>query len=557
MVSTFIDAIRPVTPTITTSEGGQAYEADPWTRFRRFNLIGTTGGTFYVNERDLTLDNIEVVRACLAEDGPRAVRELLAIGDGRAPKHDPVLFTLAIASTAADKATRDAAFAAVPALCRTATHLMHWVAYREALGAVNRPKRPAGTTDAEYGRLVQAEVDKRVAAGDPFPYGGWGRGVKDAVAAWFTTKTADQLAYQAIKYPSRDGWSLRDLLRLTKPKTGDPALNAVFGYIAHGYDDERMADQPLPTQVHMREFLHRDPTWDQAANKIREYRMPREAIPSQLLNDPLIWDALLADMPITAMIRNLGKMSAVGLLTEGSDAARTVRDRLEDADRLRKGRVHPISVLNALKVYEQGHGDRGSLTWRAVKKVVTALDEAFYLAFGAVEPTGTRLLAAIDVSGSMEAAASGMVNMTCREVAAAMALVTAATEPNAKVLAFDTGLYDPEIRPTMRLDEVRRIVNALPGGGTDCSVPIRWARDSNTRFDAIVLYTDAETRKPDQARTLEQYRGKVNRQARNVQVMAAPNRYSLADPRNPLDLDVVGFDANVPAVIAEFVSGRL
>ena len=40
-------------------------------------------------------------------------------------------------------------------------------------------------------------------------------------------------------------------------------------------------------------------------------------------------------------------------------------------------------------------------TWTPVREVVDALDAAFYTAFGNVEPTGKRLLLALDVSGSM------------------------------------------------------------------------------------------------------------------------------------------------------------
>jgi 60 kDa SS-A/Ro ribonucleoprotein len=522
MVSTFIEALRPITPQVDTHEGGTAYEADKWTRLRRFLLMGTSGGTYYVGERDHTMDNIGVIKECLAESGSRVVEEIMAIGEsGRAPKHDPVLFALALATTVDDKATRKLAYVCIPAVCRTGTHILHLAAYREALG------------------------------------GGWGRGFKGSIAQWFLQKDADWLAYQAIKYPSRDKWSLADLLRLSHPKTDDPDRNAVFKWIVDGNVTLKEGFNHLPKKIVARDYLHHNVTPQEGAGHIRAHRLPREAVPSEMLNNPEVWDALLQDMPMTAMIRNLGKMSAVGLLVQGSDAARRVRDRLEDADRLRKARVHPISILSALKVYEQGHGEKGSLTWRAVKSIVTALDEAFYLAFGAVEPTGKNILCAIDVSGSMTALASGMANMSCREVAGAMALVTLATEPNAQILAFDTSLYDPEIRPTMRLDEVRRIVASLPGGGTDCAIPIRWAWEEKKQFDAIVQYTDSETRTRDHHHLIDLYRRQVSKKARNVLVMAAANGLTLADPNNPLDFDVAGFDANVPNLVGEFVAGRV
>ena len=104
---------------------------------------------------------------------------------------------------------------------------------------------------------------------------------------------------------------------------------------------------------------------------------------------------------MTALIRNLATMTRVGLLDAGSTARRGVA-RLDDADRIRRARVHPIAVLAALRTYAAGRGARGRNTWRPVRQVVDALDAAFYTAFGNVEPAGTRLLLALDVSGSMQ-----------------------------------------------------------------------------------------------------------------------------------------------------------
>ena len=59
------------------------------------------------------------------------------------------------------------------------------------------------------------------------------------------------------------------------------------------------------------------------------------------------------------MIRNLGKMTSIGLVSPNSEAARMVGKRLEDAELLHKARIHPISVLMAQSVYKSGHGHEG------------------------------------------------------------------------------------------------------------------------------------------------------------------------------------------------------
>ena len=71
------------------------------------------------------------------------------------------------------------------------------------------------------------------------------------------------------------------------------------------------------------------------------------------------------------------------------------------------------------------------LKWQPLDEIIAALDCAFYLAFGNVMPTGKRIVLALDVSSSMESGVvGGVVGLTPRVASAAMALITAATEPH-------------------------------------------------------------------------------------------------------------------------------
>ena len=91
-------------------------------------------------------------------------------------------------------------------------------------------------------------------------------------------------------------------------------------------------------------------------------------------------------MPMTALIRNLGKMSSMGMFVDnathkGHEIATTVCGWLKDEERLRKARIHPFKVLVALKIYESGHGDLSSKSWIVNPDIVAALNETFYLSF--------------------------------------------------------------------------------------------------------------------------------------------------------------------------------
>jgi 60 kDa SS-A/Ro ribonucleoprotein len=109
---------------VKNSAGGYVFAVDNWTRLDRFLVLGSEGGTYYVGERKLTQDNAKAVLACIKEDGQRAVRQIALISqEGRAPKNTPAIFALALAASFGNDETKAAAFATMPSVCRTGTHL--------------------------------------------------------------------------------------------------------------------------------------------------------------------------------------------------------------------------------------------------------------------------------------------------------------------------------------------------------------------------------------------------------------------------------------------------
>jgi 60 kDa SS-A/Ro ribonucleoprotein len=330
-----------------------------------------------------------------------------------------------------------------------------------------------------------------------------------------------------------------------------------------------IAAERLPATVRAFEALRKETDHRRIAALIREHRLTHEMLLTEWKNDPEVWEALLADMPQTALIRSLGKMTSVGLLAPGSAAVRKVVAQLTDAGRLALARVHPIALLSALKVYEQGHGERArrranALSWSPVREIVDALDEAFYLAFKSVEPTGKAHMLALDVSGSMSwSTIAGVPGLTPRVGSAAMAMATARSEQSSFCFAFTaasgagSGMTPLSISPRQRLDDVLRAVDGLSAGGTDCSLPMIWARENRIPVDTFVVYTDSETWAgtvhPFQA--LAEYRHRMGRGAKLVVVGMTATQFTIADPTDAGMLDVVGFDAAAPQVMADFARG--
>ncbi len=392
--------------------------------------------------------------------------------------------------------------------------------------------------------------------------------MRRAVAGWYTQKDASQVAYQVLKYPSRDGWAHRDALRLAHAKPPTATHDRIFRFAVKGWEGVESTEGIDPEVAATLEAVRSltDAAPEKAAESIARHRLVREMVPTPLLRHAVVWEALLERMPMTAMIRNLAVMSKVGLLTPMAEAVETVASPLADGEALHAARVHPIAVLAALKTYASGRGMRGKGTWTPVPKIVDALDRAFYLAFRNAPTTGQRTMLALDVSGSMGAGVAGMPYLSCREASAAMALVTAATEPKHmftafttgdgySVRGFGTGLQGLSISPRQRLDDVVRMVDRMPFGGTDCALPMVEALKHRWEIDVFVVYTDSETWAghihPVQA--LREYRERMGIPARLVVVGMASNGFSIADPTDAGMLDVVGFDTATPGLIAEFV----
>lgn len=555
---------------VPNSAGGHAYAVGDWQRLRRFLVLGTEGGTYYAAERALALENAAVVERCLAEDGVRTVLEIVTISDeALAPKNDPAIFALALASVKGDEKTRKEALNNLNRVCRTGTHLFQFAACREALG------------------------------------GGWGRAMRRAVGAWYLEKSVDRLVHSVLKYQQRDGWSQRDLLRLAHPsarfvgspdcgaefKTAIDQRNAVFDAVCAPMGGQRTAPSkallkpavgfgaavPVIRETQVRgtgggwarvaEFSKLAEGWlrakayaaegcsDEAmALVVAEYRLERELVPSEYLNRAMVQEAMLPALGFTALVRNLANMSRSGYLAPMSAGEGQVLKRLGDHALLRKSRVHPFALMLAARTYAAGHGFRSQgAAWTVCPRVVEALDEAFEGSFANVEPTGKRWLLGLDVSGSMGMELNGGP-VTAAEATAAMSLVTYRTEPGCHVLGFATQVKELGYGPKTDLARAMQITSGHNFGGTDTAAAIRWALDRKVEVDVFGVYTDSETWAGDQhtCKALQEYRKKTGIQAKLAVVAFASNGISVGRQDDPLSMDFAGLDASLPQALAAF-----
>lgn len=519
---------------VKNNAGGYTFKVGPSERLTRFLILGHEGGTYYAGERKLTFETVDCIDDCLREDYTATVDLIVDISvNGRAPKVDPVIFALGYIA-GVHKGTPAAVYALenLNKVCRTGTHL------------------------ADFLNVVKL-------------FRGWGNSLRNAVAGWYTDRAPFSLAKQVTKYASRNGWSHRDILRKAHPQaTG--LTQEVLQYVTQ--HDKWLDTESVDYDSDVNQYLMAVDEAKSASKAkiiklIEKHGLEREHIPTELQRDPDIWMALLPNLGVNAVLRNLGRLSNIGLLKPLSAATKLVTAKLTDAEAIKAQRLHPVTSLVGLKQYQMGRGLKGSLTWTVVPQVVDALDTTVMLGFDAVEPTGKNFYLGVDCSGSMTSyGCGGTPHLKCYEGAAVMALLAAKTEPNYYLRGFSDGgggrwdrrgsrqTVDLGITARDTFETALRKSQRGDWGGTNCALPMLEAIDKRLDVDVFCVYTDNETWAgsihPYQA--LEKYRQFIGHNAKLAVFGMAGNNFSIANPDDPHMIDFVGFDTAAPTVLADF-----
>lgn len=554
---------------VKNNAGGYVFPVSDETAITRYCILGTTDGSYYASQSQMDDDMFNIFKKMIGQGKSETIFKIASeiYLDNRAPKPENSLKLISYldknTEPGRDKIVRQHIAEFIPKI-RIGTHLYTFTKFHVA-----------GETK------------------------GWGRRIKNAYINWFSSRDAQPLAYQLYKYAQRDSWSALDLIRLCHVNptllTSDQQL--VIKSVAKGLQEtlETTGNEQIRSYLSL---IHRlktvtDDEFKQNIQSfvdiIRANKIPREFLQTWMLNYTDIWLALLLDkenkniiMPITALIRNLGVMSSKDIFID-NNIANMVAQHLKNKNVISKGHVHPVQFLIAERTYAMGHGDKGSLTWAVNPTIRQALEDAFYISFGTIEPTGKRIFHAIDGSGSMTMQMSCLPCMTSCEAVTTLAMVFSRTESsetqtfalfssqnqyNSKYtshnsrLGSNIGFKKISITPDSRLSDATEITRLSDFGNTDCSLPMLKAieeyNESNGekgKYDAFIVYTDNETWaghvKPSIA--LQKYRAITNIPAKLIVVATTATKYSIADPTDNGMLDIVGFDTNAPRIIHDFL----
>jgi 60 kDa SS-A/Ro ribonucleoprotein len=503
--------------------GGYMFRADTWQVLRRCLLIGTANATYYANKWELTNDFVDALEVAIKENPDRVAAEIVYASDGRSINNSAPIWALVLLSMGETDAAKKAFTKIFPQVVRTASHFYEWMSYTKSVR-------------------------------------GFGKIVREAGKNWLSQGDTKNLAYQLLKYQQRHGFSNRDALRLFHAKPIDNDRELLFQWVMNGWDNlPEHPPTPALNQIWWYEWLKRNP--DRTNQAIINGHLTHEmAAPVGVMNRDA-WQLLFDDMPIGALLRNLGSLTEIGVLEVRSKKnLDRVSKILNSKEHLRKGRIHPIDVLKALKTYQSGGTlGRSRKTWTPIPRVVDILETALEMSFDTIESTGKVFMHAVDISGSMSYYTVSSINLTCCEIATTMALATAKAEKNYTIRGFSTNFIDLKITRSDSFSSATKKASDLNFGGTDASIAYEWMIQHNCYADVICFWTDCESwagrQHPSQA--LAQYRRRVNPHAKAIYISLAPYNISLVDPKDPNSWDIAGFDPSTPRLIQAIASGEV
>ena len=319
-----------------TARGGFAWALDDWARLRRFLVLGSEGGSYYAGERQLTRENAEAVARCIEADG-RAHRR----GDRRDQRRGPCAEERSGRVRARDGGRRRRRGDTPRGARGPAARVPHEHA-PVPVRVVRRGLPRLGPRPAPRGRrLVRGAPGRRARLpGGEVPRAG-GRDAPRRAAP-----RAPGGSRERRQPDARRDRRAAPPVRVDRPRRRDRRTAARRRGL-RARPGGRVAGAVRPS-----------------SSGSTACRARRSAASTS--TEAVVWEALLEDMPMTALVRNLATMTRVGVLAPGSSGTAQAVAQLGDRERIRKARVHPIALLSALRTYAEGHGVRGKLTWTPV-----------------------------------------------------------------------------------------------------------------------------------------------------------------------------------------------
>ncbi|XP_061195340.1 RNA-binding protein RO60-like [Saccostrea echinata] len=546
-----------------------------------FLRFGQRGNLYTAKYHKINLQDAECVTELIKKgSGMQAVAIIRQFSDRNlAYKQEYPIYALAICCRSSDLNTKRAAYDSLSSVCRIPSHLFSFIKNCQ-------------------------EISKQTSKDHT---SGWGRAHRQAINDWYIRHGADEhtlrrLASHLTKYGKRSGWTHRSVLRRAHVKVNknypqlnvkkdDPALKYLIMLATKGKKfadgnaftiaEQKKEDYGSSALAKVKSFIDHveEARTSENAEQVRQlilrHKLTREHISNRFLGDKEVWKALIRHMPLTAVIRNLGKMSKLGCFEEqDSFEENLVLGKLKNTELISKANVHPITFLIARNQYKTGQSrertvsknrkGRAALSWTVSQRVIEALWQGFIIACRRYTSTNKNILLSVEVGKSLEDKlpiyVRGMESLQTLDVAMTMIKVMKQIEPSCEVIVFTKSGVALPVDSSQCHDDIYRMIQESPV--SDGSLSFKYAlQNQKYNYDAFIILTDSEWSSSENVHPSDAFKTYCDaveaiRETKPKLVVCnmVPSKVTIGDPKDRSTLTINGFDLHVPRIINDFIA---
>lgn len=304
-----------------------------------------------------------------------------------------------------------------------------------------------------------------------------GSAPKKLIRQWLASRTDKQIFHDSVG----NSPSMADIIKLVHPTPETHSREALYAYIL-GKKLTSEQEEALPQNVKDFEAFKKDV--NVANGGIPD--VPWQMI-SSLPLDERHWKVIAKHAKWMMTRMNLNTFNRHGVFNDPA-MVKMIAERLSSEKEIKSAKAFPYQLLTA---YLNSEGT-------VPVEISNALQQAVEVATQNVPTYNGKVYVMIDVSGSMHSPVTGYrvgatAKTSCVDVAALVAASVLRKNQNAEVILFHTKATKAKLNPFDSVMTNAQKIMKAPGGGTDCSAPMRMLNQQNAKGDLIIMVSDTES----------------------------------------------------------------
>lgn len=299
---------------------------------------------------------------------------------------------------------------------------------------------------------------------------------RHAIQEWFNSKNPRALFKASIGNDP----SMRDILRMSRPRPNSPEQNALFGYFL----GKTIEMDALPEVVREYELWKKNKTGSVPDVDFR-------FLDSLGLSDEN-WMEIARNAPWMMTRMNLNTFARHNVF-KNEEIANIVSARLRNKEDIEKARAFPYQLYAAWDAIQSTSG--------VPFKVRDALQDAMEIAINNVPEIKGNVQVCVDCSGSMSCPVTGedsedgrrhSSSISCVQVAGLVASSVIRKNPSATVWTFNSDAVRVNLNPRDTvITNTQKLAKA--GGGTNISAPLHKMNAEKVNADVVLYVSDYES----------------------------------------------------------------